>query len=52
VRFSSLPAKTTLANHIKKLKLPAKPINTGLRPMTEADVPGVHELLNNYLQSK
>lgn len=51
VRFSSLPAKTTLANHIKTLKLPAKPIYS-FRSMTEADVPGVHELLNNYLQSK
>ena len=51
VRFSSLPPKTTMANLIKKLKLPARPACDKLRPMTAADVPAVHSLLNNYLST-
>lgn len=35
-----------------KYKLPLAPLNAALRPMTEADVEGVHALLTNYLESK
>ncbi len=48
VRFSSLPHRTTLAEHLKNLKLPKKPVNA-LRPMVEEDVEGVHALLAAYL---
>lgn len=51
VRFSSLPPRTTLANHIKSLKLPNRPVHP-LRPMTREDVPAVHKLLQTYLANK
>lgn len=51
VRFSSLPARTTLAEHIRKLKLPKRPVY-GFESMTEGDVVGVHALLTQYLESK
>jgi len=49
VRFSSLPPKMTMANLIKNLKLPNRPVSNQLRAMTVEDVPQVHTLLNNYL---
>lgn len=51
-RFSSLPPKTSLQSHLKKLKLPARPSIPGLRPMIDSDVPEVQKLLSDYLQSK
>jgi len=51
-RFSSLPPKITMASHLKNLKLPAKPSTHGLRLMRPEDVPGVHKLLNDYLDSR
>jgi glycylpeptide N-tetradecanoyltransferase len=51
-RFSSLPPKTSLQSHLKKLKLPARPSIPGLRPMIDSDVPEVQRLLSDYLQSK
>eukprot|EP01039_Chlorochromonas_danica_P008336 gene8335-9189_t len=51
VRFSSLPPRTTLADHLKQLKLPKKPVNR-LQPMASEDVPGVHALLTDYLAKK
>lgn len=51
VRFSSLPPKTTMASHLKALKLPARPTNSGLRAMEPKDVESVHALLNNYLST-
>jgi glycylpeptide N-tetradecanoyltransferase len=49
VKFSHLPATKTMQSHIKSLKLPTKLKCSTLRPMTEADVPGVHKLLGKYL---
>jgi glycylpeptide N-tetradecanoyltransferase len=49
IRFSSLPPKETLANHLKRLKLPDRPVHP-LRPMTAADVPRVHELIQEHLK--
>lgn len=51
VRFSSLPARTTLADHMKNLKLAKRPVHR-LQPMLEEDVPGVHRLLMEYLHKK
>lgn len=51
VRFSSLPPKTTMASHLKTLKLPARPANAGLRAMEPRDVESVHALLNSYLST-
>jgi glycylpeptide N-tetradecanoyltransferase len=51
VRFSSLPPRTTMAEHLRNLKLPKRPVNP-LRPMTEEDVVEVHALLNEYLNNK
>jgi hypothetical protein len=50
-RFSSLPPKTTMQSHLKNLKLPAKVSNTRLRVMTTEDVPAMHRLLNDHLNS-
>jgi len=44
VKFSCLPPKSTLAAHIKKLKLPDRPLHN-LRPMVPEDVPTVHALI-------
>eukprot|EP01038_Epipyxis_sp_PR26KG_P004696 gene4696-6594_t len=52
VKFTVVPQKSTLANMIKDLKLPAHPVNKKLRPMTPQDVPGVHRLINDYLKEK
>lgn len=52
VGFSRLPPRTTMARHCKRYKLPSTPRFEELRPMTKEDVPGVHELLTNYLESK
>jgi hypothetical protein len=41
-----------MASLIKKYKLPAVPSNPKLRPMTEEDVPGVHQLLTSYMAKK
>ena len=52
IRFSSLPPKTTMASHLRSLRLPNKPTNPGIRQMTDEDVPGVHKLLNEYLSKQ
>ena len=39
-----------MARYVKLLKLPSELPITGLRPMTEADVPVVTSLLNEYLK--
>jgi glycylpeptide N-tetradecanoyltransferase len=49
VRFSAVPAKSTLAKHIKDLKLPDRPAHP-MRPMQSGDVPGVHALLADSLK--
>jgi len=49
VRFSSLPANTTLSRHLKLQKLPEKPQIPGLRQMTKKDIPFVHKMLNTRL---
>jgi hypothetical protein len=40
-----------MQSHLKNLKLPAKVSNTRLRVMTTEDVPAVHRLLNDHLNS-
>lgn len=51
VKFSYLPPRTTMASHIKNLKLPNKPANFMLRAMCLDDVAGVTDLLANYLKN-
>lgn len=50
-KFSSLPPRTTMASHLKKLKLPKQPAHR-LRQMIAEDVPAVHGLLTDYLNKK
>jgi glycylpeptide N-tetradecanoyltransferase len=52
VKFSHLPATKTMQSHIKSLKLPQKLKCPTLRPMAEADVPGVTRLLSNFLMKQ
>jgi len=49
VGFSSVSPRMTLSRTIKLHSLPAEPSIPGLRPMTPADIPGVHKLLTGYL---
>lgn len=49
VRFSAVPPRSTLAKHIKELKLPDKPFHP-FRPMEPRDVAGVHALLTESLR--
>ena len=49
VRFSALPPGTPMSRFIRLHKLPAKPSIPGFRLMKKADVPRVHEMLNEYL---
>ena len=49
VGFSSVSPRMTLSRTIKLYSLPAEPSIPGLRPMTPADIPGVHKLLTGYL---
>lgn len=51
VRFSSLPPTTTLAQHLKTLKLPNRPVHA-FRTMTSEDVKEVTVLINKYLTEK
>lgn len=48
VKFSSLPARTTLAALMKNLKLPDRPTRSFV-PLQLADMPRVHELLTQSL---
>jgi len=50
IGFSRLQPRQTMARLQKLYKLPAETSTPGLRPMTEADVPGAHKLLLNYLR--
>jgi len=50
VGFSRLGPRMTLARLQKLYKLPTNTSTEGLRPMEPKDVPGVHQLLTNYLK--
>ncbi len=50
IRFSYCPKGKTMKDHCAELALPKNPKHP-MRPMTEADVPQVLELLNTYLTS-
>lgn len=49
VGFSSLPAKTPMARHIKSYKLPENTIIPGLRPLEAKDCGECFEKLNKFL---
>jgi len=49
IGFSRLAPRMTMARMIKLYKLPEKPATPGLRPMEPKDVPGAHQLLEEYL---
>lgn len=49
VGFSYLPPGSTVEEQIAKYKLPDTPSLPGFRPMVEADLPNVQELLEAYL---
>ena len=49
-RFSHLTRNMTLQRTIKLYRLPAEPKCKELRPLTPADVPGAHQLLDKYLK--
>jgi glycylpeptide N-tetradecanoyltransferase len=49
VGFSRLSGKMTLGRLQKLYKLPDEPSIPGLRPMTQDDVPFVHQLLDAYM---
>jgi glycylpeptide N-tetradecanoyltransferase len=50
VGFSRLGHRMTMARMQKLYKLPTETSTPGIRPMQEADVPGVHQLLTQYLE--
>jgi glycylpeptide N-tetradecanoyltransferase len=49
IKFSSLPSRTTLAKHLKDLKLPDKP-HHNFQLLQREDVPAVLQLLNEALE--
>ncbi|CAK9251541.1 unnamed protein product [Sphagnum jensenii] len=49
IKFSSLPARTTLTNHLKNLKLPDKTTHH-FRPAVEEDIPLIQVLLTDALK--
>ncbi|RKP02515.1 hypothetical protein CXG81DRAFT_10699 [Caulochytrium protostelioides] len=49
VGFSALPRGASMAQHINRYRLPQQTATPGLRPMREADVPAVTQLLAAYL---
>jgi len=49
IRFSYLPRGRTMASQVKKYRVPAEPLTTGIRPMTMADVPSACAITKQYL---
>eukprot|EP00003_Mantamonas_plastica_P028799 TRINITY_DN668_c0_g2_i1.p1 TRINITY_DN668_c0_g2~~TRINITY_DN668_c0_g2_i1.p1 ORF type:complete len:416 (+),score=150.46 TRINITY_DN668_c0_g2_i1:690-1937(+) len=52
VGFAHIPPRLTRKLFAKKYKLPAEPKTAGFRPLEEADIPTVLELLNNRLSQQ
>lgn len=50
VGFSHLGPRLTKARMTRLYRLPDAPVTQGLRPLTLADVPVCHKLLENYLK--